>query len=70
MEVFFFVKDSFADLSDMYFAGIHQPPDKPVTDLTQFIIGAIEYTNQFHTVLAGDLNIDVMNNSNVTRNYI
>ena len=30
----------------------------------------MEYTNRFHTVFAGDFNIDGMNNSNVTRYYI
>ena len=54
----------------MYVAGIYRPPNKPVTDFTQFISGAMEYTNQSHTVFAGDFNIDVMKNSTVTRNYI
>ena len=30
----------------------------------------MEYTNQLHTVFAGDLNVDVMNNANVMRNNI
>ena len=50
--------------------GFIDPPNKPVTDYTQFIPGVMDYTNRFHTVFAGDTIIDVMNNSNVKRNYI
>ena len=66
----FFVKTSIPGLGNMYVAEIYQPPNKPVTDFTQFISGAMRYTNRFHTVFAGDLKIDFMNISNVTRIYI
>ena len=54
----------------MYVARIYRPSNKPVTDFTQFFSGAMEHTNRFHTVLAGDFNIDVRKNSFATRNYI
>ena len=65
-----FVKTYIPGLGNMYVAGIYPPPNKPVNDFAQFISGAMEYTNRFHTVIAGDFNIDVRNNSNATRNYI
>ena len=65
-----FVKASFLCSDNMYVAGIYRPPNKSVTDFTQFITEAMEYTNRFHTVFAGDFNVDIVNNSNVTRNYI
>ena len=54
----------------MYVAGVYRPPNKPVTDFTQFITRAMEYTNLFHTEFVGNFNIDVMSISNVTRTYI
>ena len=50
--------------------GIYRPSNKPVTNFIQFITGAIEYKDRFHTVFVGNFNIDVINNSNVTRIYI
>ena len=43
------------------------PSNKPVTKFTQFISGAMKYTNRFHTAFTDDINIYVMN---VTRNYM
>ena len=65
-----FVKASNPCLGNMYIAGIYRPPNKLVTDLTQCITGAMDYTNRFHTVFAGDFSFDAMNNSNAPRNYI
>ena len=53
----------------MCVVGIYRPLNKPRTDSIHFITGAMEYTNRFHTKFAGDFNIDVIKNSNVTRNY-
>ena len=64
-----FVKASIPGLGNIYVAVIYRPPNKPVTDVTQFISGLMVYTNRFHTKFASDFNIDVMNNSNVTRYY-
>ena len=64
------MKAFIAGLGSMYVAGMYRSLSKPVTDLTQFISGAMEYTNRFHTVFTADLNFDVMNSSNVTRNNI
>ena len=65
-----FVKVSIPGSGNMYVARIYRPPNKPVNDFTQFMKGAMEYTNRFHTVIADDFKIDVVNKSNVTRNYI
>ena len=64
------MKASIPVLANVYVAGIYRPPNKPVTDFTQFITGSMEYTNRFHTVFAGDFNIVVMNNSNVRVNAL
>ena len=64
------MRASIPGLGNRYVAGIYWPPNIPVTDFTQIISGAIEYANRFRTVFASELNIDVMNNSNVTRIYI
>ena len=65
-----FVKPSITGLGNKYVTGIYRPTNEPVTYFSQFIPGAMEYTDRFHTVFAGEFNIDVMNNSNVTRTYI
>ena len=57
-------------LGNMYVSVIFRPPNKPVNDFTQFITGDIEYTNRFHTVSESVSKSDIMNKSNVTRNYI
>ena len=41
-----FVKASIPCIGNMYVAGIYRPPNKPVTDFTQFLSGAMEYTNK------------------------
>ena len=65
-----FVKAFIPDVDNMYVARIYRPLNKPVTVFTLFISGAMEYTSRFHTVFESDFNIDVLNNSNVTRKYI
>ena len=55
-----FVKASILSLGNMYIAGICRPLIKPITDFTQLFTRAMEYTNRFHTILAGDFSIDVM----------
>ena len=63
-----FVKASIPGLGNKYVAGIYLFLNKPLTDFTRFITGAMEYTNRYPTVVLGDLNIDFMNNSNMTHN--
>ena len=67
-----FVNASIFGLGNMYVAGIYRPrnKNKPLTDFTRFITGAMDYTNRFQTVFAGYFYIDFMNNPNMTRNYI
>ena len=57
-------------LGNMFVAGIYRPPNTPIPDFTQFITNTLGYTDNCHTVFAGDCNIDVLSNSNAMRYYV
>ena len=63
---YFFVKAAISSLGKMFVAGNLRQPNKPLANLTQFITGALEYTNIYCAVFTGDLNVDVINIFNMT----
>ena len=54
---------------NMLTVGIYRPPNKPLSNFTQFITGAFECAKNYHAVYAGDFNVGAMIISNMTRNY-
>ena len=56
-------------LGNMLVAGFCRPPNKPMADLTHHITGALDLRNSFRAIFTGDLNVVVVNHSNVARNH-
>lgn len=54
----------------MYHTGIYLPPNTRLAGFTTFIIDTLAYRDNCCTLFAGDLNIEVLCNSNAMHNYI
>ena len=57
-------------IGDMYLARIHRPPNYSLSDFTQIIIKASEYTDYCRAVYECFFNIDVSNNAYAISNYV
>ena len=55
---------------NMFVTGICRPLNTPLADFTQLYTNMLEYTNNCRPVFVGDFNMDVLGNSNATRNYV
>ena len=60
----FLVKQVVPSLDNMY-----RPPNKPLAYFHRIITGTLEYTHNYRAVFTGDFNVDIMNHTNMTRNY-
>ena len=63
------MKATVTGLGIMFVAGIYRPSNKPLADFTQLITGLFEFTNIYLAIFSGNLNVGVMNHSNITRNF-
>ena len=49
---------------------IYRHQNIPITDFTQFVTNTLDQAYRCRTVFAGDLNVDVISNSNAMRNHV
>ena len=54
----------------MFVAGIYRVSKKSLPDFTQFMTGTLEYAYNYFTVFTCNFNVDIMNDSDMSRDYI
>ena len=57
-------------LENTFMAGVYRPLNKHFADFTWYIRGSLEYRNKYCALFRGGFNTDVMDNSNMARNYV
>ena len=67
--IFFSFKSAVPGLCNMFVAGTYPSTNKLLAVFTQLILDSLEHTNNYRVIFTGNFFVDVMNHSNVARNY-